>query len=184
MLFRSAYDLLQHSAPDIAPLEAMQSMSLSLDKLRLLWQEPAQRYHHKLSVNLVLCFLYEQAELINKFVESKVVNTSNYTNVLIDKFFSLCQAHHRQHRQIEFYANHLNISPRYLQKIIKESMNSTPKQIVDYYVAGSAKRLLLTTALSNQQIADLLNFPEQTTFGQFFKRNVGMPPSEFRRIYK
>ena len=79
-----AYDLLQHSAPDIAPLEAIQSMSLSLDKPRLLWPEPAQRYPHKLSVNLVLCFLCVQAELINKFVDSKLVNTSNYNNVLSD----------------------------------------------------------------------------------------------------
>jgi len=63
-------------------------------------------------------------------------------------------------------------------------MQMTPKESIDYFVTGTAKRLLLSEDLNNQQIADKLNFPDQSTFGQFFKRNVGMSPSEFRKKYK
>ena len=177
------YDLLQYCAPDIASTEAMKMMNLTLDNLKQSALQPANPYHQKIALHLVLCFVYQQAQLISLHRESHVINSSNYAAALIDKFFILCHAEHLQHRQVEYYAEQLNISVRYLQKIIKEAMNSSPKQIIDYYITGSAKRLLLTTALSNQQIADQLNFPDQTTFGQFFKRNTGMPPSDFRRLY-
>ncbi|MEG2179117.1 MAG: helix-turn-helix domain-containing protein, partial [Bacteroidales bacterium] len=109
---------------------------------------------------------------------------SGYRHYIIDSFFALCAVNHSQYRNIEYYAGKLNISSRYLYKITKELVQSTPKQIIDYYVSGSAKKWLLTTILTNQQIADKLNFPDQATFGQFFKRNVGMSPSEFRNKYR
>lgn len=111
-------------------------------------------------------------------------NVSNYKNQHIDNFFSLCATEHIKHRNIEYYTGKLCISSRYLYKITKEVCKVTPKQIIDYYVSGTAKKKLLTTILTNLQIADELNFPDQATFGQFFKRNVGMSPSKFRNKYK
>ena len=88
------------------------------------------------------------------------------------------------HRDIKYYADKLNITSRYLYKICKETTGLTPKQMIDYTIVGKAKKLLLTTEMANQQISGELLFPDQATFGQYFKRNVGMSPLEFRKKYK
>jgi AraC family transcriptional activator of pobA len=64
--------------------------------------------------------------------------------------------------------------------VVKETIHITPKQMIDYYLTALIKKTLLTTSLTFQQIADKLNFTDQSAMGQFFKRNTGMTLSEFR----
>lgn len=184
VLDNKVMDVLWSSAPDLYSENELHATNLTIDKLILLHDNDASCYRHKIAINLVLCYLYENYEITHNKVISNVENTANYTSMLLDKFCALCRDKHSTYRNIEYYADELHISSRYLHTICKKGLQSTPKQVIDYYTAGTAKRLLLTTTLNNQQIADKLNFPDQATFGQFFKRNVGLPPSEFRSKYK
>jgi YesN/AraC family two-component response regulator len=45
----------------------------------------------------------------------------------------------------------------------------------------ATKALLKSTNMTIQQISDSLSFPNQSFFGQYFKRHAGMSPSEYRR---
>jgi AraC-like DNA-binding protein len=162
----------------------LEELDLTFRQICILNQNKNHTYRHKLALNYVINFIYQMYELSYLQVESKAVKVSNYQNQLINSFFTMCYAEHTKHRNIEYYANKLNISSRYLYKKIKEACQLTPKQIIDYHIIGTTKIKLLTTSQTNQQIADELNFPDQGIFGQFFKRNVGMSPSEFRKIHK
>lgn len=87
-------------------------------------------------------------------------------------------------RSIAFYAEKLCISERYLFKICKKETGKTPKILVNEYIIGQIKNALLTSEMTHQQIADHFGFPDQSAFGQFFKRQEGMSPSEFRKRYR
>lgn len=138
-----------------------------------------------MAVNYTINYIYEMYNLTYKLISTQVNSTPKDTkSYIFDSFRELCNDFHTKHRDINFYADKLNISSRYLHKISKETVRSTPKEIIDFYVSGTAKRLLLSSDLTTQQITYKLNFPDQATFGQFFKRNVGMSPSEFRNKYK
>lgn len=176
-------DSLWYSAPDLYSEQEAESINLTFEKLCLLYKNQDHMYRHKIAINLVICYMYEMYEIIYHRLASTPVNTGNYASLLSNKFGTLCHKHHKTQRNIEFYAKELGVSSRYLSKIMS-TYGITPKQMIDYYVSGTAKILLLSTSLTNQQIADQLNFPDQATFGQFFKRNVGMPPTEFRNKYK
>lgn len=141
-------------------------------------------HKHRVAINLVLSYLYEIYEFTYKKVDSRKSNTTKHVDYVMDKFFTLCHDYHVEQHKIQFYAERLNITPRYLNTIARKTLDTTPKDVIDYYISGSAKRILLTTSLTNQQIADKLNFPDQATFGQFFKRNVGLTPNEFRNKFK
>ena len=52
------------------------------------------------------------------------------------------------------------------------------------FLIAEIKNALLTSELSDQQIADRHKFPDHLSFGQFFKRQEGMSPSEFRKRYR
>jgi AraC-like DNA-binding protein len=41
--------------------------------------------------------------------------------------------------------------------------------------------LLKNTTKSIKEIADAVNFPNQSFLGKFFKEHMGMSPSEFRK---
>ncbi len=178
------FNVIEHSAPDLYGRENMKMTNLLFMQLCLLHQNKDHSFREKLAINITTSYIYEIYEQTYPYADNKAVLTNNSKDFLLDKFFNLCDKYHTTHRNIEFYADKLSISSRYLYKLCKERLQMTPKESIDYLIMGTAKRLLLTTDLTNQQIADKLNFPDQSTFGQYFKRNVGMPPSEFRKKYK
>lgn len=184
MIDNNTINVLWQSAPDLYSNEELLHTNMTIDKIKLLNSDSNCFYKYKILINLVLCYLNEVYEFTLKKIDEETTDTDKYLNSIMDKFFFLCRDYYTENRKVEFYANKLNISKRYLSKITKRLFQSTPKEMIDFFVVDAAKKLLLTSPMNNQQIADKLNFPDQATFGQFFKRNVGMPPAEFRSKYK
>ena len=89
---------------------------------------------------------------------------------LVEKFINLVQVHYHEQRGLEFYADQLCITPKYLSKTIKNSTNTPANDWIDNYVTLEAKALLKSTNMTIQQISDELNFPSQSFFGKYFKR--------------
>jgi len=48
---------------------------------------------------------------------------------------------------------------------------------------SEAKSLLKQKELTIQQIAEMLNFSDTSSFGKFFKRNSGVSPKKFRQTH-
>lgn len=117
----------------------------------------------------------------------KVVTGGNgkRSRLILNHFFELADTHiPLGERSIAFYADKLCISSRYLFKVCKSETGKTPKELIHQFLIAEIKNALLTSESSNQQIADRLGFPDQSAFGQFFKRQEGMSPSEFRKRYR
>ncbi len=80
-----------------------------------------------------------------------------------------------------FYADKLFISPKYLSLIIKEALGRSAAEVIDDYVILEAKNMLRFSGKNIQQVSYELNFPNQSSFGKYFKHLVGMSPSEYQR---
>jgi len=112
-------------------------------------------------------------------------DNSKRSRQLLNHFFELVGENILSgQRGLSFYAEKLCISERYLFKVCKKETGKTPKELINEFLIGQIKNALLTTEMTHQQIADQFNFPDQSAFGQFFKRQEGMSPSEFRQRYK
>ena len=111
-------------------------------------------------------------------------NQPSRTNadVLSKKFLELVKQNFRKERQLQFYADALCITPRYLSRVVKECTGSSAAEWIERCVVLEARALLKSTNMTIQQISDELNFPSQTFFGKYFKRRVGMSPKEYRRV--
>ena len=101
--------------------------------------------------------------------------------LLAENFINLVLAHYREERGVEFYADKLCLTPKYLSKTIKESSGKSASEWIDDYVILEAKALLKSTNKTIQQISDELNFPSQSFFGKYFKRVVGVSPKEYKK---
>lgn len=101
-------------------------------------------------------------------------------DTLSDRFFKLLAANYKTHRSVQFYADSLHLTPKYLSRAIKRV---TGRPILDWIheaVLIDAKMLLRTTDFTIQEISDRLNFSSPSAFVQFFKKHTGTTPRKLR----
>ena len=103
---------------------------------------------------------------------------------LFERFMEALNHHHQQERQVQFYADKLCITPKYLSMAIKEYSGKSPSDWICDYVIAEAKSLLHYSRLSVQEVSYHLNFPSQSAFGKFFKQKTGMSPSQYLKEMK
>ena len=99
---------------------------------------------------------------------------------LYDQLMSLIAQHYTTAHDVTFYAEQLNITPRYLSIITNKVSGKSPKQIIDDYLLQEAKVLLTTTRLSVQEVSNKLGYSSQALFSKFFKGSEGITPSSYR----
>ena len=100
---------------------------------------------------------------------------------LFGKFMTLARHYHTQHRGVKFYADKLCLTPNYLSGAIKEYTGKTVTEWVNEFVMLEAKIMLKDSSLSIQEISRRLNFPDQSTFGKYFKKAAGIGPKQYRK---
>ena len=134
---------------------------------------------HELAVNCVrTIFCYISGHMIPSDTECTKPVTRN--RKILDDFMNLVETHSRAQRSIEFYAGKLFISTKYLSRTISETSGRTARDWITMRVILEAKVMLKETNLTIQEISDMLSFPNQSFFGSFFKRHMGMSPSAYR----
>ena len=107
-------------------------------------------------------------------------NSHNRAEEYFKQFTHLLGEHFREGRSVGFYARQLCITPKYLTTLIKRISGQSVSEWIDNYVILEAKTLLKYSTMSIQEIAYYLNFPNQSFFGSYFKRNTGMSPSQYK----
>ena len=88
---------------------------------------------------------------------------------------------YKKHHDILFYANNLNISTTYLSRIVKNITGHTVHFHISELLCTEAKRLLDTTDMGIKEIADELDFSDQSVFGKFFVKATGVSPLKYRK---
>lgn len=86
-----------------------------------------------------------------------------------------------QHRTIPFYADKLALTPHYLSTLIAKVSGRSVMYWINRATLIQAKVLLKNKNMLVCEVADRLNFPSQSAFGFFFKRETGMSPSEYQK---
>ena len=95
-------------------------------------------------------------------------------------FLQLLNLHYKEHREVGFYADKMSITAKYMTTLVKKASGKSALEWIEDYVILEAKAQLSSTVNTIQQIAFDLNFPSQSLFGRYFKRAVGMSPSDYR----
>lgn len=104
--------------------------------------------------------------------------TSKQINVF-KKFLELLNTYSVTNREVQFYAEKLNITPKYLSAVTIEYSGKNASKWIDEYVITKAKNLLREQRHSIKSVSMQLNFPSQSFFGRYFKRITGMSPKQF-----
>lgn len=100
------------------------------------------------------------------------------------KFQMLVEKFYRQHKPLDFYAREIGITPTQLNRISRDIYGMTASEVVQNRLMLEAKRTLIYTDITVQQIANRLGFRDAGYFSRFFAKNAGMPPAGFRQNHR
>lgn len=101
----------------------------------------------------------------------------------LNRLEDLIEKHFRKEKLPKFYADLLNITPKHLNRVVRETINKTTGELISERVVLEAKRLLVHHPGNLSQIADELEFSDYAYFSKSFKAKTGMAPMEFRKKY-
>ena len=132
---------------------------------------------------LIAATIYKVGDILTHYLtEHPEVDSPihNRAEEYFRQFTELLGEHYKHERSVGFYARQLCITPKYLTTLIKRISGKSVSEWIDNYVILEAKTLLKYSTMSVQEIAYYLNFPNQSFFGSYFKRNTGMSPSQYK----
>ncbi len=107
-------------------------------------------------------------------------NTYTTTDNYFRTFMKLLSEHSKTQHNVAFYADKLCITPKYLNEICRKKTKKTAKEVITRNVIAQIKNALIVSGTSVQRIAYDFNFCDQSSFGKYFKKAVGVAPMAFR----
>lgn len=141
--------------------------------------------------SLFSTMLLEVLDMVRRdmMLESEQNEQSNNTpgihrRKLADKFLQLVEQSNGRMRRVDDFASQLNITPKYLSMLLKETMNRRPSDIIQMFTLKAIERRLRFSDMTMQEIANDLNFPNASFFGKYFKEHSGMTPLDYRKKYQ
>jgi AraC-like DNA-binding protein len=167
----------------IAPvLELNEKDQRSFNAMLVLFQEEFDTKDHiqgEMLRTLLKRMLITSTRLIKQ--ESHQTGLSVKQVELIRKFNILVEQNFKEKHQVADYADLLFKSPKTLSNFFKKHNVHSPLKIINGRITAEARRLLLYSDKSAEEIAYELGYKEPSHFSKFFKTQVGVSPLAFRK---
>jgi len=136
------------------------------------------QYRQEIAKYLLFALIAEIGALYSKAEKSSLRLTR--AEKLTSRFFVLLRRHHITQRNIDFYADELYLTPKYLTTIIKKITGKSILNWIHETDIAAIKVMLKSSDKTIGQISDELNFSDTSVLCRFFKKHTGMTPKEYR----
>lgn len=141
--------------------------------------DQGNHFRKDLIKTLLLAMFYDLSNIIYRVQYNDKPQTR--ADAIFTHFIKLVEKNYRQERRVGWYAAQLNITPKHLSETVKNASRRTPNEWIDDYVTLELRVLLKNSTKTIKEIAQELNFPNQSFLGKFFKEHVGISPSKYRK---
>lgn len=138
------------------------------------------RYYRPMMRAVVQAFLYMIADVVNHRERDDENEGMSQKERLFKQFVSLLWASGGKNRKVDYFAQQLCITPKYLATLVRESSGKTPLEMIHRYTANMIAQRLRSTNLTVKEICSELEFPNESFFGRFVKKYLGCTPREYR----
>ncbi|MGN0186926.1 MAG: helix-turn-helix domain-containing protein [Paludibacteraceae bacterium] len=139
-------------------------------------------WYRRMVENTLKIFFMEIGNIIIRAIPIREDDNPSGYALIFTRFMQLLHNTNGQRQTVAFYADKLCISPDYLAQAVKTYSHQTVSYWINDTLVQEAKNHLANRNLSIQQIADRMDFADQSSFGRFFKKNTGKSPAAYRAI--
>lgn len=188
----------KNSLADLLPLKHNPKVTLSdvdaalfetyFKQLSYHIRNSSQLLYPEITHSIVGAFLLEVLSVLrrgnNMLKDNNLINNNGlHGRKLADRFVQLVEQSDGRIRRVDEFAQMLNVTPKYLSKLLMDTMHRKPSVIVAFFTLQAIENRLRYTDMTMQQIADDLHFANASFFGKYFKEHSGMTPMEYRIKY-
>lgn len=99
---------------------------------------------------------------------------------LFNRFMMLMERDYKLSRDVNYYADLMHITSKYLTNIVRQVAGHTPKTIIDQYVILQLKMQLQRSSQSIKEIAWEYHFTDVSFFCRYYKKHTGLTPQQMR----
>ena len=153
-LLRSAFEFLHHELP---------------------WTRPGRGRATAACLDLIL------VAAARRLTQPGEQSGSSPSRLLVAHFKALANRHAAEGWTVGQYARELGVSVEHLSRACRSAADRSPMRLVHDRLMAEAKRSLMYTSMSVQEVAFALGFDDPAYFTRFFVRRQGCSPSKFRR---
>lgn len=143
-----------------------------------------QKYNHDIIKLLFQALVMEFFKMADAKIKEEglpdVTADKSQNGVLFRRFVELLTANDGKIRTVQKAGEMLNVSPKYLSKVISKAGGKTAMQYIHDYTMEAIIYRLKYTDLSIKEIVIDMDFPNISFFGRFVKSMLGMSPREYR----
>lgn len=148
-----------------------------------IYSDRKNRFRNQIAKNHLQSFMLDIYDKCYRHFGQQEIEGGSRQDEIFKNFISLVHTNCISQREVNFYADKLCISTKYLTGICKSVTGDSAKKIIDDFAILEIKVLLQSTELTIQEIADRLSFPDQSYLGRYFKRHEGISPKEYQSKY-
>ncbi|WP_373227114.1 AraC family transcriptional regulator [Parabacteroides merdae] len=177
----SFFHFLKENPVVTLPVERTRTINGLIIELEDLYKDKENCFRLQILRNYIQSFLLDIYDKTHRIFEQNRPEGISRQEELFKRFIQLIHKHCLNQREVSFYAQKMFITPRYLSAITQAVAGETAKNIIDKHVILEIKVLLESTDLSIQEIANRLQFPDQSFFGRYFKKHTSISPQYYRR---
>lgn len=137
-------------------------------------------FHKEVIKNTFSAYVLELAHTMNQRRVTKSIPMLSRKEEIVNRFFQLILRYCKVEHTTTFYADKLCITPQYLSSILKDMTGKPANHWINDALITEAKIELRKPQVTVQEVAYTLNFSDQSSFGKFFKKGIGVSPSQYR----
>ncbi|RXM39648.1 AraC family transcriptional regulator [Chryseobacterium sp. CH21] len=169
---KGSYSIVKTSAKNSLLL---QNLLDDLDKK----SKKQRKFTDEIIRTIIFHILLETAEIMEQQNSTNPEKEEGKKDLYL-KFSKLIRENITRERTVQFYADQLHVSNKYLIEIIKKASGKTPHEVIDEALLKEAYVMLGNPDLIISEIAFELQFNSASAFGRFFKKHTTLSPSEYR----
>ena len=138
------------------------------------------QFYNEMMGSLCLTMMYDIFE-VHAQRDATAPHTDRTAYIVKQLMALLATGVSRTERDVSYYAERLNVSPKYLSATVKRVTGHSVTSYIDRHTVPILKDFLDDERLSLTQIADLMNFTSLSYFSRYCTKHLGQSPSDYRR---
>ena len=150
------------------------------DRLKERMEDTHLRFYRELMGSLCLTMMYDIFEAHTRR-DASDTHTDRIAYIVKQLMDLLSTGISRTQREVKYYADRLNVSPKYLSATIKRVTGLSVTSYINRHTVPILKKYLDDERLSLSQISEMMDFSSLSYFSRYCSKHLGMSPSAYRQ---